>query len=329
MKQALKYTLAALAASAVAAPAFAGHTSNILSNLAVSGTVTYSEVNSDGNHFADQLLATNAFRPSYVEHDYETDYGVGLTYRIGNSNTRLYVEYDHFDSNDNRQVQNYASLARAATIVNVTDAVSEIETDSLKFGFRHTLDFGHHFDLDLGAGLEYANLERRLNIRRVEANGTQVFQAERYNETEGFGAYMDAKGRAFPFGGKYHCWSLFGQAGVGLLFADVRDFYKTTDNNGAPVSGWFDAESRDSTIAKLDASMGVEFNRVMHSDLGGVHVSVKGGVQFTNYINAFQNGALFQSTGANGVGNGSTNTSSDDFSRFGPFLTLTVGGANS
>lgn len=328
MKRALKFSLAALAAAAVAAPAQA----SVIDKLAVKAAATYTEASGNSLNFANVLVAgvagNGVWRPVFVEPDHEWDYSLGLSYRIAGHNTRFFVDYDHFRGEETREiggngVQALGQANAAGTVV--TSAVEHKERD-FKVGFVHTLHFGPKFETDLSGAIEYAKMQRTVdNQHRV---GVAVQYQEIFNETEGWGPFMAATGRVYPWGDQNRCWSFWARAGVGLLYSDHTFTHRLQDNAIPPVfnDSSMNPEDTKSIVTRVEADLGVEWNRVMRADFSDLQLGVRLGVRYHNVNNAFKNGNLLQIPAANALVN--INSSPDDYGRMGPFLEFKIGGAN-
>ena len=342
MKRALKYTLSALAAAVVAAPAMA----TVLDNTAVYVAGTLTEASGNGLHITDQRVGGpdpvnggTAWRPIMLDPDHEWDFYAGFSYRIGGNNTRFFFEYDHFKGDESREVGGTGVSAIASGLqasgVTVTANVQHKERD-VKFGLRHTLDFGPKFETVLGAGLEYSKVQRTFYSMALW-NGPNIRNSNLFNETEGWGPFVEAKGRAYPLGNESRNWSFWARGALALLYADHTGTFEIREvgpGNPPELHGAFTyfPEDTKSIITRVEADLGIEWNRVMRADFNDLLLGVKVGVRYHNMINAFKNGNLMQipSTGAAGGGAlaNSLNTSPNDYGRMGPFLEFKLGGAN-
>src|SRR5690606_22822475 len=134
-----------------------------------------------------------------------------------------------------------------------------------KFGLRHTLEFGPKFETDLGAYLEYAKVERRFQEFNYAGGATRYRTS--LDEGEGWGPFLDATGRVFPWGEQNRCWSLWARGGFGLLYTEHKfDQYVTADTGNPFIEQGFRPEETNAITTKIEADMGIEYGRLMRSD---------------------------------------------------------------
>jgi Legionella pneumophila major outer membrane protein precursor len=338
MKRALKYTLSALAAAVVAAPAMAGNT---LDNSALYVAGTFTEASGNGLHITDLNTANDAggssWRPVMLDPDHEFDFYVGFSYRLADTNTRFFIEYDHFKGDESREVVGAAALSAGVpvNIAPVTTANVEHKERDFKFGLRHTLDFGPKFETVLGAGLEYSKVQRTFTTQSLWTGPNSRFR-EMFDETEGWGPFVEAKGRAYPWGNESRNWSFWARGAVALLYSDHTGRFEMREPGvGIPQltnNYTFTPEDTKSIITRVEADLGLEWNRVMRADFNDLLLGVKLGVRYHNMMNAFKNGNLNQVVATSSEGGagltGDLNTSPNDYGRMGPFLEFKIGGSN-
>lgn len=327
MKKALKYTLATLAAASLVAPVYAFNGVNV-NNFAFSAAATYTEASNNGLHMGNSVLSGTAgapitLRPIFLEPDHEWDYTLGLTYRLPNSDTRFFLDYDHYRGSEDRRAFGINALLQAPSVH--TDGYVKHKDHNFKLGLKRTLEFGSQFEMVYGAGFEWAKVERNFTVSAVDAGGTH--HRASYDEAEGWGPYVDVLGRAYPFNNN-RCWSVFAHAGLGLLYADNSPYVDYIEDGVRPATGLnIQPEETTSIITHVEADLGVEWNRVMRADFADMRLGMRLGLKYLNYINAFKNGNLYQWP-ASGL-HANLNTSPDDYGRMGAFLQFTLGGANS
>lgn len=342
MKRALKLTLSALAAAVIAAPASA----SVIDNLAVTGALTYTEASGNGLHFAHYLTAQNVgqqWRPVFVEPDHEFDYSASLSYRIDGHNTRVFFAYDHFKDDESRFISGSGVAAlnqQAPNNGNVLEAESNVQHKErdFKIGLRHTLNFGPKFETDLAGGLEWNKVQRTQDIQARFYVGAvrNVRSLEVFNESEGWGPFVEGTGRAYPWGDANRCWSFWMRGGFALLYADHTTTITSLQSQGGGVATFLNGnslipEDTKSILVKVEADMGVEWNRVMRADFNDLMLGIKLGVRYHNTASAFKNTNTLLFTGAAGGLNRQqdVDTRDNDFGRMGPFLEFKLGGANS
>ncbi|HET9843376.1 MAG TPA: hypothetical protein VFP93_01795, partial [Gammaproteobacteria bacterium] len=281
MKKALKYTLSALAAAMIAAPAQANPW-NFINELTFKAALTYTEASGNTANYA-YTGFPQTWRPLFVEPDHEWDYALGLEWRIPGSNTHVFFDFEHF-RDDASETAVGAGTFGALPVAGATAFGSlEHREKDFKLGLRHTLEFGPHFDLALGAAIDAAKIERRFNeigTDPVVGVGTRFT----HEETDAIGPFFDVTGRAYPWGqGRYgNCWSLWARAGFGLLYAE-HDYTLTTAVPGLVLPS-FDPEDTNSIITKVEADFGVEFGRVLRLDFINMSLAARLGVKYINYI---------------------------------------------
>lgn len=338
MKTAIKVTLGTMLVASLAATAAQANPWN---RMAVTGTVTYTEASNNGASMGDLLTVANANeggrRAFMVEPETQFDYGVGLSYRMGGSNpspdTRLYLDYDHFRDSKDRQAVGLRNLGLAPTVAGTTDNNADLRHRAHQFraGVTQTLHFGPKLDVALNGFVDYTKLERKFNevARHLVTTNTRSTE----NELRGFGPGFGAMARGTPLN---TCpeFGVFGGMNATLLYADQEFNQELFTSVGAAVPALvyqYNPEDSRSIVAKLDAELGVDYRRVINSDMARVLFHAALGVRYMNAVNAFKNGnTAWNPAELNGVvQNFAQHTGgSNDFGRMGPFLRFTLGGAD-
>lgn len=341
MKTAIKLTFGTMLVAAVAAPAQA----DFASRVAINGTLTYTEASNDGLSIGDSVVyggAANfpqARRAEFIDSDMELDYGLGLTYRLGNnSDSRLFFSWDRFGWGRDSSVAGVHNLGIGAN-GNVTSGMghAEVDYDQYRLGVMHTLHFGDKLDLTLNGFLDYTKLDRDIHEFAVDATvpaAPSVHFRHQHDEMEGWGPGFGATARVTPFD-----WcpqlGLFGGMNGALLWSDNEYHQTQVTSTGVAADYVLTPEDSDSLVAKFDAEFGVDYQRLFHTSWMPVMFKAALGLQYTNIVNAFKGGNQ-QLTIGNGVfplaGNepiAVTSAGRHDFGRWGPFLRFSLGGANS
>jgi hypothetical protein len=335
MKKALKITAGTLLAASLAAPAYA----SLLHRASVSGTLTYTEASNNGASMGDFVTDNTNLqnrRAFFVEPEHEVDFAVDGTFRLHGTDTRLFVSYDHFNDDQERDAANLRNLGinfvPPGGAVTSSHAVTENKAQEFRFGARHTLHFGQRFDLVLNGFLEYAKVERTLNERIAQNNNVHYRVTE--DQMNGFGPGFGARGRVV-LSRDYPNWGLFGGMNGSLLYADNEYSQIETRSTGATpaIQYAFTPEDSKSIVAKLDAEFGLDYTRTVNSDMARFLMSVALGARYMNVINAFKTGntafnpAVLGAGGAVAGSYANWTGSSLDWGRMGPFLQFRLGGA--
>jgi hypothetical protein len=295
MRKILNITLSTLALAAISSSALA----NGLERTAVTAAGTYTKPSGHDLNFVNEALGTNYSRPLVINPEFHWDYNFGMTHRLADSNTRLVLNYDHFN-NDNRRT------------FNTTEGYVKHKDRDFKVGVNHTLEFGPKFDLVLGGAFEYAKIQRNFNI------DTGVNNTKTFNEAKGWGPYVSLLARGFPMS-KSCGMSLYGNAGIGVLYAQNKFNQQVRNAAGALQAGSFDPQNTKGALAKVDAGFGVEYQRTMRSDMANLLLGVRLGVKYNNYLNGLRN---------NVDSNDAYASNQRDYGRIGPFLEFKLGGAD-
>lgn len=329
MKTAMKLTLGTMLAATVAAPAQA---SDILNRMAVTGTATYTEASNNGLSMGDLPTVAGAGdggrRAFFVEPEHQWDYGVGVSYHVGNGgashDTRLYVDYDHFREDHERAANGLRNIGHAAVGTNHMFADVRHRTHQLRAGVLQTIHFGSKLDVTLNGFFDYTKLERKIEER--SSQGVSVHTRSTEDELRGYGLGFGAMARGTPLN---TCpeFGIFGGMNATLLYADQE--YNQQEFRGAipTLEYQYNPEDSKAIVAKLDAEAGLDYRRVVNSDMAKFLMHVAVGVRYMNVVNAFKSGNTAWNQPI--AGNYAAWTGHPyDFGRMGPFLRLTIGGAD-
>ncbi|MGE4348779.1 MAG: Lpg1974 family pore-forming outer membrane protein [Candidatus Berkiella sp.] len=317
MKTAIKVTLGTMLVAGFAATAQAGSWNRV----AVTGTATYTEATSNAATMGD-AMGPNDFRRAFVvEPDHELDFGIGLSYRLGGNNpasdTRLYLDYDHFSDDEVRSASGLRNIGNIGGNGVGSQAILDQKSEQFRAGITQTLHFGQRLDVTLNGFLEYLKLDRSFS----EATGADVRTTE--DEMKGFGPGFGAAARGTPFS---YCpeFGIFGGANTSLLYA--QNEYTQAQTGAVPY--FHNPEDSHSVVAKLDAEFGVDYRRVINSDMARVLFHAALGVRYVNAINAFKSGNTSWNPADGAAAAARWTGASHDFGRVGPFLRVTIGGAD-
>lgn len=322
--------------AAVAAPAQA----DFASRVAINGTLTYTETSNDGLSVGDSatVLPGGAFpairRAEFIDPDMELDYGLGLTYRLGNnSDSRLFFDWDRYGWGRDSAVPNVYNFGIPPVVANVSTGMghASFDYDQFRLGVMHTLHFGDKLDLTLNGFLDYTKIDRDIHEFASDVTGGNHHYRHTHDEMEGWGPGFGAEARVTPFD-----WcpqlGLFGGMNGTLLWVD-NEYTQRVRVNGGATNYDLTPEDSDSLVAKFDAQFGVDYQRVFHTSWMPVMFKAALGLRYTNVVNAFKGGNTQFNAGnafaAQFFNRAITPGTSHDFGRWGPFLRFSLGGANS
>lgn len=336
----ISIALATLAVGVFSAPLFAKDTvSSLVDNMYIKGGLTFTEAAGNGTDFFYQNAssAEDCCEDHCAKHrkvfslhpDKHLDYTFGLGYHFPCTNTDLVLEYDHFKDTTRRH--EHPELAGVAYPSNFTvnagnsvKATVRYDEKDWRLGLRHTVHQGARFDAVFGAFIEYLNLNR--NFHSQFADSTGIKDVYTYETVKGWGPYFDVNAKAYICGGCAKNLNLFAHLGVGFL--NTSDDYKLTAYNSEKAidtSYSLCAERNRHLVLKMDAEVGAEMRCVFHNTCPDLQFSARAGLKYLDHVNVFK--------GANvNLGTGSFNIPMNpvgDYSRVGPFLEFTIGGANS
>lgn len=338
MKTAIKLTLGTMLAASVAAPAQA----ELWDRIAVTGTATYTEASNNGLSMGDLYTVNPAGveggrRAFFVEPEHVWDYGAAISYRVGNGNashdTRLYIDYDHFREDHERQAAGLRNIGINSTVI-ATDAFADVRhrAHQLRVGVLQTVHFGSKLDVSLNGFFDYTKLERKMEeIMRLSNN---VHTRSTEDELRGYGLGFGGSARGTPLNACPE-FGIFGGINGTLLYSDqeyIQAMYTSTGGAAPALNYQFNPEDSKSIVVKLDAEAGIDYKRVVNSDMARFLVHAAVGVRLMNVVNAHKSGnTSFEPAVLNNAvaGNFAKWTGHPyDFGRVGPFLRLTIGGAD-
>lgn len=338
MKKALQVTFGAVMAIGLVG-AVSAHDATV-ARTSVLLTGTYSKITNNGLTYGDVLLAPagagiagDGYRRSVmVDPDWEFDFGVGLTHRFCGSNTRFFAYWDHFRADDDAATSGVRNLGLVPPTITNGGMEVESKSDELRIGLSRGLNFGHHFNLDLGGFFEWDKIERNTEERNTQAGSPNRFRSTE-NEMQGFGPGVAVMARAFP-SHDYRHFSIFMGAMTSLLY--VNNEFDQSFFNGDELVYQYQPDDSKSIVGKLDISFGVDYCSRIHTDSTGMSLGVSLGMRYMNIFNAFKNGNSAYNTSIQQgvvvnpslVGTPAYTGGSNDFGRIGPFLQVRLGGAD-
>ncbi len=336
MKKALQVTFGTMLAMGIAGAVQAYDAT--IGRTALFLTGTYTKTTADGLSYGDILLAPpgaaiagDGFRRhTFVDPDWEFDFGVGLTHRFCGSNTRMFLYWDHFRSDDDASTSGVRNLGLTPPPITTGSMQVEQSSDELRLGLSRGLNFGHHFSLDVGGFFEWDKIERNSDEFQAQDGSPNRFRSTE-NEMQGFGPGVAVMARAFP-SHDYRHFSVFMGAMTSLLY--VNNEYAQSFFNGDELVYQYQPDDSKSVVGKLDISFGVDYCNRIHTDYTGMTVGVSLGMRYMNIFNAFKNGNTAYNTPIQQgvvvpslVGTPAYTGSTNDFGRIGPFLQFRIGGA--
>lgn len=326
MKTAIKVTLGTMLAASVAAPAQANH----FNGVALYGTATYTEAT---NNAATMGMTDPALSPSRyiaVDQDHELDWGLGISWRLGESDTRMFFDYDHFKSSETKSASGLFNLGVNIPGGSGGQAILGQHAEQYRLGIAHTLHFGSRVDLTLNGFLEYAKFDRDFSQAIDDA---PVVAVNSHEKVKGFGPGFGASLRAAPFA---VCpeFGLFAGLNTSLLYTDneFRQAYSVDPYTvllpAALDSRTLEADETHSVVVKFDAEFGIDYRRIINSDMARFLFKAELGMRYMNAINAFKSGnTSYDLSPVSSAPVAVWTGPAHDFGRVGPFLRVTLGGA--
>ncbi len=340
MKTARNITLVSLLAAGVIAVPVAYAKNNVRNNVenwldhtAVKATLTFTEPNQHGFDFASvQTAPANKGYVDFVGVKQEFDYALGLEHKLSNGVSRLFVDYDHFET---EQSSAFSGAQQDLLAVGGAGAVTasgkyEIRSDAVKLGSRHRLNFGSAYSVDLGAALSWIDVDRDFLATQVN-NAAPPVSRSLLQE-----ANFRAFGPFFDVATKYHMNSknkkglnLQAYAGAGLLYAK-SNFTSSLLTGGAAGAETFDREGVKGLSSEMAIKLAIGWDHVLCNKS---MLSASLGYMMMHYSDAFNYGATGGAyarfaQGAAPLGAGTGNSSAGfPFTRQGPFLEFKWSGA--
>jgi hypothetical protein len=335
MKTARNITLVSLLAAGVfTVPAYAH---DWLDRSAVKATVTYTEPNQHGFDFASNL--TNALINDYIQFvgtKQEFDWALGLEHRYDDT-SRLYIDYDHFDTDEDSDFNTTRGAQRDLFNPNNDEGIAsslgafDLDVDTLRLGTRHRLKFGHNYNVDLGAGLEWLSADRDFTVTQSSGVGyTGVLREEA--DFDGVGPFLDVTAKYY-MQSRLKGFNLQAYAGAGLLYSETH-FTSVLTRVGA--TGF----QPDREVFDREKVKGVSSEVVMKLALGWDYcfsnksmLSTSLGYMIQHYTDVFDYGAVggaysvFFSGEERSAGKGNS-SANFPFTRQGPFLEFKWSGMN-
>lgn len=285
------------------------------------------------------------------------DGGLGYSYHFACTKARLFFHYDYFnDSDRGNSAQRLINLGIPPLPPPFTVALDQpvgfgiVHNRSNDFilGLDRRLDFGPAYHINTALFIEWGKVSRHFleTIAQIRENeeeqirGTLKATRDTDNSFRGWGAGMGVKGHAKPFSCSLPDFGIFGSFMGSLLWG--RNEYSSTaflevNNPLLATNGLIYSlipEDTHSAVTKLDISLGIDYSHAFLVNTDYVQVGIAFGIRYINYINIFKNGnTFFNPIAPNAVPpvfNYALNTgSAEDWSRFGPFFQIRVGGQES
>lgn len=348
MKKVFKKTLGSLCLIALTSAVWANEF-DLFQQSAIWATGNYTQGSNNGESYGDVLqtqvnpisnLGDGGRRHVFVDNDAKFNYGLGYSYHIANSQTRFFVNYDHFvdgDSSSDDYIRNIDVDPATVVPPTRTDGSGYVShrTDELRLGLIQTLKFMPCFDLDIAGFVEWDRLKRKMDQYVSQAGITGPSSLHIEDRVQGWGLGIGSRARTRPFR-CYPSIAFFMEGNTALIWGanefeeQAFDAQQTSPGN---LLYSYDPEKTRSMVGKIDISLGVNYNRHF-AQWCDVALDVTLGLKYLNVFNAFKNGntysnPLYYSTQNPAAVNYAANLGyPNDWGRIGPFLTFAIGGVD-
>ncbi len=340
MKKALKVTFGTLLAVSMAAPIAASAHDVWYNNIAVWGDVTYMKPTNNGLSVGDYALppAPAAFDGArnhfFLEPENELDWGFGVSARVWGAHTRLFMSYDHFQADHDRQGD--INIRNLGVVAPSTYNTSEYDLNAHEFrvGAVHDLHFGDHFCLDVLAFIEYDRVRQNFTEVINRNNNQDIRARETENLVKGLGPGIGFMSRWYASNPHWHVF-----AGVNTVLVKTENEYFQTftvlADNGSPanVGNGYDYQpfDTDSIVGKLDIKFGINYHCAFRREMQGAKWDVALGMRYMNMFNVFKNGntayQVFGDQNARPIPDMPPYLgAAQDWGKWGPFLRFQIGG---
>lgn len=334
MKTALKITFGTMLAVSLINTAYANE-QDIWQQSAIHVNGTWTRATENGLSFGDFFSpsANSDFgtrRAAFVHPNTDFDWGIGYTYHVPCTHTRLFFHYDNF--NDGHHTNAAPDLINITFPQGYSVGTVHDRLDEFTFGIDRRIAFGACYVVDTAFFLEWDKLHR--SFYENTFTNSEGATRDTYNRFKGFGPGVGIKGRGTPF--RCPNVGVFATFSSTLLYGKNR--FHSLLNVNEELSYELDPEETRSLVNKFDISFGVDYKGVFQLDCDQIQLGVSLGLRYLNYINVFKNGNTFYNPHAperlaNGLGEisntGILNTGfPEDWGRFGPFLQFRIGGAD-
>lgn len=349
MKKALVVTFGSVLAAGMMATASAHNLSErqFFGHTAVWVEGNYTQPSDNGVSVGDRFGGVSTVgardgirQPIFLDFGSNWDYALGFSYHIPHSHSRFFFNFDHFADGEDTSSDNVIGLNNAIALTGSASTVSahgENRYREFKAGFMHTLNTSRRFHVDMSAFFAFDKLTRSIEEQLVDADGGAVVRHYRNteNKVEGWGPGLGVMARTSPF----RCYpqiGFFAGGNTALIWAD-NDYqqYEIESSLGTDTLQYFwNPESSESVVGKLDISFGIDYARAIRTDVGGMMFDISLGMRYMNMFNAFKNGntaanPLFVAGNLGGPENYAVNLGSpNDWGKMGPFIRFKVGGAH-
>jgi len=313
MKKALQAGFSAMLFAAIA-PAQAG-IGDLFAHSALYATGTYSKPSENGLSFGN-VVDANTYTHVFVKPNYEFDYGLGAVYRLPQTQTHLFFDYDHYNNDKSESAENVTGLG----FVGAATAKVMHRNHASAFGFSHLLFTKSLWSLHVSSFFEWDRFRREFS-ETVE-DGIRLTEDKVRGYGPGFGALLHVQ----PFA-RCPNFGLFSGITAAWLYAhnDYRQFCGAAGNK---IEMLQISENTRSVFTKLKINFGVNYTGYLEVDgRNKLKMEVALGMRYMNAINVFKNGnTFFNEAGTNHA----LNTGRpEDFGRMGPYLQFQIGGAQS
>lgn len=301
---------------------------------AVKGTITFTEPNQHGFDFAAQDTGGNTQHTKFVGTKEKLDYALGLEHRLASGWTRIFLDYDHYETDESsrlntaiNQQTNLLGVVGGAGVVTESFGQYDIDADSVKFGARHRVNHSAKSIIDLGAALSWIDVDRDFIATQTDGATTRTLRQKA--DFEAFGPYFDVTVKHYTHSKNRTGFNVQMYAGAGLLYSETK-FNSTLLDGAAATLANFDREKVKGVSSEMMAKLAIGWDYRM---CNRSTLSTSLGYMIMHYSDAFggQTAGSFATyaVAANARLAGAGNASGGiPFTRQGPYLEFKWSGVN-
>ncbi len=342
MKTARNITLVSLLAAGVMSASTAyGHTDRLHRDFnrwaegsAIKGTLTFTEPNQHGYDFAAQVTSGNTQHTKFVGTKEKLDWALGLEHRLAGGWSRLFLDYDHYETDESSRFTTLAGQQTDLLGVGGGGPLEsfgqyDIDADSVKLGMRHRVNHSAKSLIDVGAALSWVDVDRDFTATQTAGAATRRLVQEA--DFEGFGPYFDVMVKHYTHRKNRTGFNVQMYAGAGLLYSETKFSSTLFDTANVTVED-FDREKLKGVSSEMMAKLAVGWDyRFCNRSM----LSTTLGWMFMHYSDAFggQTAGSFarfaaQTGGGTHLGGAGNASGGIPFTRQGPYLEFKWSGAN-